>query len=69
MGMDNGGMGGGFATGAGGDLSQCPSCGRSFNENAYHRHVKVCKKVFVQKRKVFNAAAHRIDNPEQQQMV
>jgi hypothetical protein len=29
------------------DLTPCPSCGRNFNEEAYAKHVKICKKVFV----------------------
>jgi zinc-finger of a C2HC-type len=33
---------------------ECPSCGRKFVEEALARHQKVCKKVFVQKRKVFD---------------
>ena len=33
---------------------ECPTCGRKFVEEALVRHQKVCKKVFVQKRKVFD---------------
>lgn len=33
---------------------QCPSCGRTFNALPYSRHVKICKKVFVQKRREFD---------------
>jgi len=40
-------------------LIPCNSCGRSFNEKALSRHAKVCKKVFVEKRKEFNSAAAR----------
>ena len=37
------------------NLFECPTCGRSFNEVAFSKHVKICKKVFVNKRKEFNA--------------
>lgn len=37
----------------------CGSCGRKFNEQALAKHVKICKKVFVQKRKQFDVAAAR----------
>ena len=37
------------------DLRECPTCGRSFNDEAYPKHVKICKKVFVNKRKEFNS--------------
>lgn len=41
-------------------LIECPEgCGRSFNEVALSKHVKVCKKVFQQKRKVFDSQAAR----------
>ena len=38
----------------------CPDCGRTFNEIAYSKHSKICKKVFVQKRKVFDSSKARI---------
>lgn len=28
------------------DLTECHSCGRSFNPEAYAKHSKICKKVF-----------------------
>jgi hypothetical protein len=37
-------------------LHKCNDCGRSFNEQALARHAGICKKVFVQKRKAFDAA-------------
>ena len=48
---------------------QCPDCGRSFNEPAFERHTKICKKVFLEKRKTFNSSKMRIqsiaqDDPE-----
>jgi zinc-finger of a C2HC-type len=33
---------------------ECATCGRKFVSEALHKHQKVCKKVFVQKRKVFD---------------
>ena len=46
------------------NMMQCPTCGRTFNEVAFSKHIKICKKVFVNKRKEFNAQAHRIIEPE-----
>ena len=37
-----------------GDRIECPTCGRKFIEEALMKHQKICKKVFVQKRKVFD---------------
>lgn len=46
--------------------NECPDCGRKFNDKAYPRHVKICKKVFVEKRKAFDMTTQRVaDNPEQ----
>jgi hypothetical protein len=41
-------------------LEECPTCGRKFNEKAYEKHIKVCKDVFVKKRKEFNSKQKRI---------
>ena len=41
------------------ELRECPSCSRQFNPSAYERHIKICKKVFMTERKVFNAAEQR----------
>jgi hypothetical protein len=44
---------------------ECPDCGRKFNEIAFSKHVKICRKVFVQKRKAFDSTKMRIgDNQE-----
>lgn len=40
-------------------MMQCPDCGRSFNEQAYEKHTRICKKVFIDKRKVYDSAEHR----------
>ncbi len=37
-----------------GERIECPTCGRKFIEEALMKHKKICKKVFVQKRKVFD---------------
>jgi hypothetical protein len=29
----------------------CPHCGRSFNSNAFSKHIKICEKVFFTKKK------------------
>ncbi|CDW84176.1 UNKNOWN [Stylonychia lemnae] len=50
-------------------LNECPSCGRSFNDEAYAKHSKICKKVFQSKRKVFNSQAKRMISNEQKQML
>jgi uncharacterized C2H2 Zn-finger protein len=39
---------------------ECPDCGRKFNENAYPKHVKICAKVFMQKRKKFDSKKMRM---------
>lgn len=51
----------------GGLLVDCPDCGRKFNEAAFERHSKICKKVFSQKRKQFNSAANRLGELENAQ--
>lgn len=43
---------------------QCPDCGRKFNEVAYEKHVKICKKVFLEKRKEFDSHKHRVEGTE-----
>ena len=42
-----------------GERVPCSTCGRTFNPDALDRHEKICKKVFVQKRKQFNAKEQR----------
>ncbi|CAD8076277.1 unnamed protein product [Paramecium primaurelia] len=47
-------------------LYQCPEgCGRSFNAKALEKHSKICKKVFQQKRKVFNSQKQRLIEVEE----
>ena len=49
----------------------CPTCGRNFREAALEKHEKICKKVFVQKRKAFDVKEMRkadgLDQLEQEQ--
>ena len=42
-----------------GRLIPCNDCGRKFNQQAMMKHAKICKKVFVEKRKAFDIAEHR----------
>lgn len=37
-----------------GEQLECPDCGRKFNQGPYEKHVKICSKVFMQKRKQFD---------------
>ena len=46
-------------------LFECGDCGRKFNGTAYEKHVKVCKKVFVNSRKQFDMTKQRIQDDEQ----
>lgn len=41
-------------------MRACPSCGRTFNPKPFEKHVKICKKVFVNKRKEFNTQQQRL---------
>eukprot|EP00929_Paragymnodinium_shiwhaense_P076692 TRINITY_DN39475_c0_g1_i1.p1 TRINITY_DN39475_c0_g1~~TRINITY_DN39475_c0_g1_i1.p1 ORF type:complete len:589 (+),score=142.56 TRINITY_DN39475_c0_g1_i1:60-1826(+) len=41
-------------------LEPCQSCGRSFRLKALERHMKICNKVFCEKRKVFDATAQAV---------
>mmetsp|Transcript_7601 Transcript_7601/g.12798 ORF Transcript_7601/g.12798 Transcript_7601/m.12798 type:complete len:774 (-) Transcript_7601:285-2606(-) len=52
-----------------GEQKQCPDCGRKFNPSPYERHIKICAKVFLEKRKAFDSKKMRIesvaaDNPD-----
>ena len=44
----------------GGPQMECPDCGRKFNEGPYQKHIKICAKVFQQKRKAFDSKKMRI---------
>lgn len=41
------------------DRIECPDCGRKFQPESYDKHVNICKKVFINKRKQFNSAEQR----------
>ena len=45
-------------------MMQCPDCGRKFNEAAYEKHVKIGKKVFLEKRKAYDSQKHRIEGTD-----
>lgn len=50
---------------AGGNTMECPDCGRHFAPEPFNRHVKICKKVFLNKRKIFDSSKQRLmANPE-----
>lgn len=49
------------------NLKPCPSCGRSFNEEALQKHKKVCQKVFQTKAKKFNMQKQRIIDGDHRQ--
>ncbi|KAL4427026.1 hypothetical protein ABPG74_000981 [Tetrahymena malaccensis] len=50
-------------------LTVCPEgCGRTFNEFALEKHVKVCKKVFQDKRKAFDITQKRQVVPQNEQI-
>ena len=58
----------------GGEQIACPDCGRKFNPGPFEKHVKICAKVFMQKRKTFDSTKMRIqavvqDNPELAQIL
>ena len=53
-----------------GPLYECPDCLRNFNEVPFHKHIKICAKVFQEKRKAFNSAQQRLEaNPETKQIL
>ena len=43
-----------------GELHQCPDCDRRFRPAALARHAGICKKVFLQRRKVFDSKKMRL---------
>lgn len=48
--------------GEAGELVKCTmGCGRKFNVNSIKKHMKICKKVFQAKRKVFDSSKARTD--------
>lgn len=42
-----------------GTRDPCSTCGRKFNSEALIKHERICKKVFVQKRKAFDVKESR----------
>lgn len=51
-------------------LNECPTCSRKFNPDAFGKHVKVCEKVFIKKRKEFDSASKRVNgNPDLQSFI
>lgn len=68
-GLDNRPIGGGLTAEQMPDENEptqpCPHCGRAFNSIAFPKHVKICQKVFLKKRKAFNTQKQRIIDSEQ----
>lgn len=50
-----------------GPMIPCQDCGRTFKAKVLARHSRICKKVFVQKRKAFDSAANRLNEFENAQ--
>jgi len=48
------------------ELHQCDECDRKFRREAFIKHVKICKKVFVEKRKTFDSKKARLTDEQQQ---
>ena len=46
------------------EMVQCASCGRTFNEVAYEKHTKICKNVFMKKRKAYNSSEARLSGTD-----
>jgi len=38
---------------------ECDHCGRAFLEPAHLKHIEICEKVFIKRRKVFNSQQQR----------
>lgn len=51
------------------EKSQCPDCGRSFKPKAFLKHIKICKKVFMKKRKAFDSKKMRVVCNEQEELL
>ena len=52
-----------------GEKQECPDCGRQFKEKAYAKHIKICKKVFMKKRKPMDMKAQRIVSDEHKEIL
>jgi rubrerythrin len=48
---------------------ECPSCSRKFNAGPYQKHVKICAKVFIQKRKAFDSSKMRVAGDKELQEI
>ena len=47
-----------------GNFVQCRDCGRSFNSSSFAKHAKVCRDVFMSKRKQYDSSKHRKEGTE-----
>lgn len=50
-------------------LSPCPDCGKMFAQLPLSKHVKICKKVFLNKRKPFDSKKTRLVDEEQETLI
>jgi hypothetical protein len=53
----------------GDERQECDHCGRRFEEEAYLKHIGVCEKVFIKRRKEFNAQNQRTVDEEHQKFL
>jgi len=44
-----------------GETRECPHCSRNFNVGPFAKHIKICEKVFMKKRKVFDSTKMRLE--------
>lgn len=51
------------------DRKECDLCGRRFNEEAIVKHTAICEKVFIKRRKEFEASKQRTLNEEHQKFL
>lgn len=51
------------------NLKECNDCKRKFNEEVYDKHIKICKNVFIKKRKLYNIKEKRVINDEHKEIL
>lgn len=51
------------------NLKECNDCKRKFNEEVYDKHIKICKNVFIKKRKSYNIKEKRVINDEHKEIL
>ncbi|CDW74552.1 UNKNOWN [Stylonychia lemnae] len=53
----------------GDERQECDLCGRRFNEESFQKHIIICEKVFIKRRKEFNAQKQRTMDEEHQKFL